>query len=140
MAKQYICALRNKETGGGTVAQLFFTDPAAASKFAKQYNRAGLGVYRCIGHLKDDAARRCKEAVAEIHYIICDLDLRNIEQPREEVIKCLNGLVLEPTEIRDSGNGLHAIWYLKEPVCDEAGLAQAEDIMKRLATLLAGDP
>jgi hypothetical protein len=47
---------------------------------------------------------------------------------------------LPPNEIRDSGFGLHAVWHLKEPVCDEAGLEQAEQVMRRLVQLLAGDP
>src|SRR5262249_4956631 len=50
-----------------------------------------------------------------------------------------HSLALPPTEIRDSGNGLHAIWRLKELLVDGAGLEQAETIMKRLVALLAGD-
>ena len=37
-----------------------------------------------------------------------DLDLKHIEQSREEVLACLQGLLLPPYEVRDSGFGLHA--------------------------------
>jgi hypothetical protein len=140
MPMQYICALRNKETGGGMAAQLFYTDAAEAAKFVAQWSKPGFGVYDCIGWLKDGAARRRKEEVVELDHIVCDLDLKNIEQTRDQVLQCLKGLVLPPSEIRDSGFGLHAIWWFKEPVSDEPGMAQAEGYMKQLVTLLAGDP
>ena len=68
-----------------------------------------------------------------------DLDLRNIIEDRERVLKTLRDLPLPP-EIRDSGRGIHAVWHLKEPLIDDAGMAQAETTMRRLVTLLAGDP
>ena len=71
--------------------------------------------------------------------VVADLDLKNITQRRDAVLQCVKGLLLPPSEIRDSRFGLHLIWYLKEPVEDDDGLAQAETTMKRLAELLAGD-
>src|SRR5262249_9652002 len=123
MSIRYICAIRNKEAGGGLVSQLFYTDPEDAEKFTAQWNKPGIGVYDCIGLLKDGATRRCKEEVGGLGCIVCDLDIKNIEQPRDEIIRCLKNLVLPPSEIRDSGFGLHAIWKLKEPVTDESGIA-----------------
>jgi RecA-family ATPase len=140
MSLRYFCAIRNKEAGGGLVSQLFYTDLEDAEKFTAQWNKPGIGVYDCIGLLKDGATRRCKEEVAELGCIVCDLDIKNIEQPRDEIIRCLKNLVLPPSEIRDSGIGLHAIWKLREPVTDEPGIAEAETIMKQFAALLAGDP
>jgi RecA-family ATPase len=90
--------------------------------------------------LQDGSRTRCKDTVAMLDRVIADLDLKNIAQPRDEVIRCLKGLLLPPSELRDSGFGLHAIWYLKEAADDKATLAQAEAIMQQLATLLAGDP
>jgi hypothetical protein len=55
------------------------------------------------------------------------------------VLQTLRGLVLPPSEVRDSGFGLHAIWHLKEPAIDQL-LEQAEALMKRMAALLAADP
>jgi hypothetical protein len=140
MTLRYVCALRNREAGGGIAAELYYTDPSKADEFTARWNKPGIGVYDCIGTLKDGAKTRCKETIAELDRVICDLDLKNIAQSRAEIIDAVKSLLLEPSEIRDSGNGLHIIWLLKEPVNDEAGLAEAEAIMKRLVTLLAGDP
>jgi hypothetical protein len=97
-------------------------------------------VYDCIGILKKDVRSRCKDTVAELRVVVSDLDLKHIVEPPDKVIEVLKDLVLPPSEIRDSGFGLHSIWRLKEAVDDIAGLEQAESIMARMAALLAGDP
>jgi hypothetical protein len=104
------------------VAELYYTDPAKADAFTAQWNKPGIGIYDCIGALQDDAKSRCKDTVAELDRIVCDLDLKNISQPRDKVIEVAKNLLLEPSEIRDSGHGLHGVWMLKEPLTDEAGL------------------
>ena len=96
-------------------------------------------MYDCIGRLQDGARSRCKDTVADLDRVVADLDLKNITQRRDAVLQCVKGLLLPPSEIRDSRFGLHLIWYLKQPVEDDDGLAQAETTMKRLAELLAGD-
>jgi RecA-family ATPase len=135
----YICALRNPDVGGGLKAELFYKDPAEAERFVERWNGTGTGIYDCVGRLRDGARRRCKEEVVALEQLVIDLDLKNMVETHEAVLQALRGLVLPPSEIRDSGNGLHAVWRLKEPVIDAAGLDQAETTMKRLATLLAGD-
>ena len=142
MTLRYVCSLPNRGVKG-TPRELFYPDDAAgrgrAELFARHENKPGRGVYDCIGMLQDGARTRCKDTVAALDRVIADLDLKNIAQSRDEVIRCLKGLLLPPSELRDSGFGLHAIWYLKEAADDEATLAQAEAIMQQLATLLAGD-
>ena len=139
---RYVCSLPNPGTKGA-VRELFYPDSpegrARAEKFARHENKPGRGVYDCIGRLQDGARSRCKDTVADLDRVVADLDLKNITQRRDAVLQCVKGLVLPPSEIRDSGFGLHLIWYLKEPVEDDDGLAQAESTMKRLAELLAGD-
>jgi hypothetical protein len=136
----YICALRNNDIGGGMLAELYYTDPAQAARFAERHNGVGVGVYDCIGRLREDATQRKKEAVAALDRIIVDLDLKDIVETHEEILNALRGMVLRPDTIVDSGNGIHAVWHLKETVTDDIGLDQAEAIMKRLAKLLASDP
>jgi hypothetical protein len=139
---RYVCSLPNPGTEG-TVRELFYPDSpegrARAEKFARHENKPGRGVYDCIGRLQDGARSRCKDTVADLDRVVADLDLKNITQRRDAVLQCVKGLVLPPSEIRDSGFGLHLIWHLKEPVEDDDGLAQAETTMKRLAEPLAGD-
>ena len=128
--------------GSGIIKEFFFEDTGpgweSAICFAKQEDRPGYGVYYCVGTLKE--RRRIKENVIALASIHSDLDLRSIEESGEEVLRVLNELMLPPTEIRDSGRGLHAVWKLKEPVVDEEGLAQVEAIQRGLVRLLAADP
>ena len=143
MAQLYICSLPHAGAPGAP-HECFYSDDAAgrirAELFAKQENRPGRGVYDCIGKLQDGTRSRSKATVAELDKVVCDLDLKHIVEPRDEVIKVLQGLLLRPSEIRDSGFGLHAVWHFKEAADDAAGLEQAERIMTRLAALLASDP
>jgi RecA-family ATPase len=140
---RYICSLPNPGTAG-IPHEVFYSDDdigrARAEKFAQLENKPGRGVYDCIGVLQEGAKSRRIETIAELDHVIADLDLKNIVESRDEALQCLRNLLLPPSEIRDSGYGLHAIWYLKEPVSDSAGLAQAEDVMRQLAELLAADP
>jgi len=141
MTLRYVCSL---PIGEGSPRHCFHSDAEAgharAELFAQQENRPGRGVYDCIGVLKDGVSARNKENVAELGKVVADLDLKNIVEPREKVIATLQGLLLQPSELRDSGFGLHAEWKFKEAANDDAGLEQAERIMKRLAVLLAADP
>ena len=144
LTTQYFCSLPNPRSVGAPV-QLYLDDDdpqreVKLARFLQNEDRHGRGVYQCIGWLRHRARVRNAENVVALPVVVSDLDLKNIAQPRDEAIACLKGLPLPPTEIRDSGNGLHAVWKLKEPVTDETGLAQAEAIMRRLAKLLAADP
>jgi RecA-family ATPase len=139
---RHICSLPNPGIQGAP-RELFYPDTpeghARAEEFAQRENRPGRGVYDCIGKLKDGAHSRSKETVVELDHVIADIDLKNIAEPSDHVLQTLRGLVLPPSEVRDSGFGLHAIWYLNEPANDDS-LEQAEDLMKRVAALLAADP
>jgi hypothetical protein len=130
---KYYCSLPNIK-GASPPVHLYLDDddPDRGGKlfeFLQQEDRPGRGVYYCIGLLKHGARERNAQTVAALPCLVVDLDLKNIAEPREEVVKRLKTLALPPTEIRDSGNGLHAIWQLKEPVVDDAGMAQAENLM-----------
>ena len=140
---RYICSLPNHGVTGAP-RELFYTDDEAGHTKADAFiqredKQPGRGVYYCIGKLRDGAMSRCKDEVGELDHLVVDLDLKNIAEARDEVLRTLQELVLPPSEIRDSGFGLHAIWNLKEPVADEAGMAQAEASTKQLVELLAGD-
>jgi hypothetical protein len=128
--------------GDGPTRECFVPDDAGGEAQAREFIRRedvpGRAVYECIGLVGE--RRRGKDTVVSLARIVIDLDLKNIEQSREEVIQCLRTLALPPSEITDSGTGLHAKWQLKEPLTDDAGMAQAEAAMKQLVRLLAGDP
>lgn len=144
MFTQCYCSLANPGTAGAPV-HFFIEDgepgrDAKIAEFIRREDRPGRGVYYCIGLLSRGARQRNAESVAALASIVVDLDLKKIVEARDEVSGRLRDLLLPPSEIRNSGNGIHAIWRLKEPLVDEAGLTQAEKTMKRLVALLAGDP
>ena len=139
MYTQYFCSLPNKK-GEDSPRHLFTSDEERIAEFLRREDEPGRGIFYCIGLLRSDATARNKENVTALPCVICDLDLKNIVEPREAVLACLKGLLLPPSEIRDSGTGLHAVWELKEPLTDGEGMEQAEAVMRRLVTLLAGDP
>jgi hypothetical protein len=127
--------------GDGPTRECFVTDDAAgeaqAREFIKREDVPGRAVYECIGLVGE--RRRGKDTVISLAQIVVDLDLKNIKQPRDEVIQCARDLALPP-DIIDSGHGLHLKWRLKEPLTDDVGMTQAETVMKQLVALLAGDP
>jgi hypothetical protein len=137
----YICKFRDgaKE---GPVAQLYYADTPEgrqkADEYARQIDEDGHSIYSCIGRLHRKP--RNKENIAELACIVQDIDLRNVVETREQVLEVLHSLPLQPYEMRDSGGGLHPVWRLREPLVDDAGMAQAESTMKRLTWLLAADP
>ena len=140
MAFRCLTSLPNVR-GDGPTRECFVPDDggeAQAREFIRREDVPGRAVYECIGLVGE--RRRGKDTVVSLARIVIDLDLKNIEQSREEVIQCLRTLALPPSEITDSGTGLHAKWQLKEPLTDDAGMAQAEAAMKQLVRLLAGDP
>jgi len=134
---RYLCSLPNVK-GTGTPREVFDADHDTVAEFIRQENVPGRGVYYCIGEIAAGARRRCKETIVALPCMVCDLDLRKM--PREQAIVRLKQLILPPTEIRDSGRGLHAVWEFKEPMTDEAEIAETEACMKALAHMLGGDP
>ena len=124
------------------VAQLYYKDTdegrQKAEEFVRREDAKGYSIYSCIGLLR--CMPRNKENVGALPHLVLDIDLRSVEETRERVIECLRELALPPSEIRDSGRGVHPVWLLKEPLTDDAGMAQAEHTMKRMAALLAADP
>jgi AAA domain len=141
MAFRCLVSLPNIK-GSGHTRECFVTDDAAgeaqAQEFIKREDVAGRAVYECIGLVGE--RRRAKETAVSLAQVVIDLDLKNIEQLRDEVIQCVRALALPPSTIVDSGHGLHLKWQLKEPLIDDAGMSQAEAVMKQLVVLLAGDP
>jgi hypothetical protein len=108
MALRYVCSLPNPGTPG-VPHELFYSDDEEGRKraeiFAQRENKPGRGVYDCISTLKDGARSRTKDQAEKLDYIVADLDLRNIVETRDEVLKVLRELLLPPSEIRDSGYG-----------------------------------
>jgi hypothetical protein len=139
----YVCSLPNPGSKGAP-RELFYTDNEEGRRRLQTFieaenSQADRGIYYCIGTLRDDARSRSRETIATVPEVVVDLDLRSIEEPPDRILGVLHSLPLPPSEIRDSGFGLHAVWRLKEAVADD-DMALAEAAMRHLVGLLAGDP
>jgi hypothetical protein len=88
--------------GGGLTRECFVADDTAGETQAREFIRRedvpGRAVYECIGLVGE--RRRSKDSVISLAQIIVDLDLKNIEQPRNEVIQCARALALPPSTMR----------------------------------------
>src|SRR6516165_129840 len=125
MAKKFTGSFPNPGCAG-PVHSIFWADDEEgrrrAEEFAQRENRPGFAIYDSINSFRDDATVRCKETVEVIDKISFDIDLKDIEESKEEVIKVLLSWPYPPTELRDSGHGIHGDIIFKEsvPVTDEA--------------------
>jgi hypothetical protein len=88
-----------------------------------------------------------KQDIAAVEYMHADLDPRDDETParakqryrqRLADLRRKDKVKLTPTAIIDSGNGLQALWHLKEPIPPER-FAEAEQRILALTKYLGGD-
>ena len=141
----YFCSLPNARSGPGRrgkPVELITDDEGEIADFVKRWDTPGRGVYTCLNPLKDGATRRSIETVAAIVCLWVDIDFKDIGETPDEVMDRLLHLPLQPTEVRHSGNGLHIVWTLREPIEseDEAMFERAYALLGRLAACLSADP
>jgi RecA-family ATPase len=136
----FICALPNSKRAG-RIPSLISDDPVAIEEFARKWDKPGYGVFRCVSKLKPGACRRSLETIGEIDGLYVDIDAKDVVEGIADVSKRLADLSLPPSELRNSGHGLHVIWRFKEAVsADDAGATvQASELLKRLTAYLCGD-
>jgi hypothetical protein len=144
MAKKYVGSFPNPGCRG-PVRELWYPDTPEgherAEAFAQRENIPGRAVYDAINLFRDDARVRNKETVELISKISIDIDMKDIEESKEEVIRTLTSLPYPPSEVRQSGHGIHADFLLREPVpvadSDEADKTRA--LRAHLMQWLCGD-
>jgi RecA-family ATPase len=131
---------------GGNCVQLFYEDTeegrTKAEAFAREHDKPGIGVYDCVSLLKEE--RRAKDTVAEISALHWDIDARQVNESKEQIIKRVRekleafGLL---SRMVDSGRGVHVYSTLREPIA--AGTAEMEDaepLLTRMIEHLGADP
>jgi hypothetical protein len=136
----YVCALPNKK-GTAAPLELICDDQAKIEAWARRHDREGWGIYTCHNPLKPGATRRSKETIAEVREIVVDIDPKDVVETMDEVDVRLNGLLLPPSELRDSGRGRHVVFWLKDPVStdDQEMIAGVDAVRERLTEILCGD-
>jgi len=80
-----------------------------------------------------------KEAVKWSLALWADLDEKNFTGGKEATWERLRGFPISPSVVVDSGHGLQALWFLKEPV-EILNPEEIEAYLKGLAKALDGDP
>jgi hypothetical protein len=137
---QYIVSLPNPGVEG-TPKTLLSRDDTLIRRFIEAENRPGRGVFYVPNPLRPGVRRHGRNGIAEIAVVFVDVDLKNTEQTREDVLAKLRGLMLEPTSVVDSGHGLHILWTLKEPIsCEDAeAFDAAVALQEALTGYLGGD-
>src|SRR5262249_11510116 len=131
------CVAAIPNTGGNCI-QLFYVDTeegrAKAEVFVREYDKPGMGVYDCVSLLKEE--RRAKDTVAEIPGLHWDIDARQVNENKEQIIKRvrekLEGFGLL-SRLVDSGRGVHVYSTLREPIAaGEPEVAGARRTLRRV--------
>jgi RecA-family ATPase len=139
------CVAAIPNTGGNCI-QLFYEDTeegrAKAEAFVREYDKPGMGVYDCVSLLQEE--RRAKATVAEIPGLHWDIDARQVNENKEQIIKRvrekLEGFGLL-SRLVDSGRGVHVYSTLREPIAAGAPeMAAAEQLLMRMIEHLGADP
>jgi len=139
------CVAAIPNTGGNCI-QLFYEDTeegrAKAEAFVREYDKPGMGVYDCVSLLKEE--RRAKDTVAEIPGLHWDIDARQVNENKEQIIKRVRekleafGLL---SRLVDSGRGVHVYSTLREPIPAGAPeMGAAEQLLTRMIEHLGADP
>jgi hypothetical protein len=117
------------------------------TQFLKEHDQPGHGVYFCVGTIRAGAtvpkggqSLRYKDNCAELGFLFADTDAKDIDDSIDEARERIRtALPLPPSRINNSGRGIHAYWFLKEPLDLEAERNRAEALLRQLADLVGGD-
>jgi len=141
-----VCTLRNSSGAG---PQLTSDDPEELSEFIVKHDRPGWGTYVCVSTMIDAKHHHSKEAINEIPALHVDIDLKDIADSKDEVVRKLKTLLrYPPSFIVDSGHGCHAYWRFKEAITDVTAvdpiteikmINRIEKALKLLCDLVGGD-
>jgi hypothetical protein len=112
-----------------------FTDLEEARRFIIKRNDQGEGVYYTVNLVTQATQSKPKKAdIAEVEYLHLDADPEAGETP--EQFKARLQPLLEqakPTFLIDSGNGLHGLWKLEQPIKTDNPDAVADIEARNLA-------
>lgn len=80
-----------------------------------------------------------KDSVKWLLALWADLDAKNFPNGKEEAWEVLRNFDFTPSVVIDSGHGLQALWFLKEPTLIQ-NANEIEETLAGLAKVLRGDP
>lgn len=133
----HICSLGNERDGPHSPKFVSTRDASDILRFISKWDAAGRGMFFCVGTLKP-GAKRLKESVAEIAFLHCDIDFKDIVDQPADVTRKLGALRLPPSITVASGNGVHAYWLLTEAL-PASEMERIEATLRLLADTVGGD-
>jgi RepB DNA-primase from phage plasmid len=138
----YLSSLPNAEDTAGEPGErhVFTRDHADIEAFMRKWDRAKRGLFFCVATMRPDNGRRAKENAAEIILLHADVDMKDIDLPRDEILRRLGQLRLLPTWVVATGHGFHLYWLLREAVTvTEEASERVENCLRLLCEHVGGD-
>jgi hypothetical protein len=143
--QRFICSITDKNGSGKDDVRIGRYDDdeggyAAAEEWARREDKPGCAVYDAVNLYKDGAQRRNLNTVAALTCLHADVDLKDIVEGREDVVKRIRALPLPPSKVIDSGHGVHVYYVFREPIPVEDPEAEtARELRTQLTEHLAAD-
>ena len=103
----------------------------------KRFNHQSTHVYYGLSPREKREGR--KDSVKWLLTLWADLDAKDFPNGKEDAWEALRRFDFTPSAVIDSGHGLQALWFLKEPV-PVTECAEVEGILAGIAKALRGDP
>src|SRR5262245_18126172 len=125
----------------GAVHSLAARETARVESFLQRYDQTGVGLYFCVGTLRDGARGRSKQNVGWIIGLHADIDFKDHDCAPEGIRQQIGQTLLPASIVVETGGGLHVYWLLHEAeAATTETVARVEAALRRLADHLGGDP
>ena len=113
----------------GAVHSLASRETNRIESFLQRHDRAGVGLYFCVGTLRDGANGRSKNNVGWIAGLHADIDYKDHELGPGEIRQRLDQASLPASLVIGTGGGLHCYWLFHE--AEAATPAQPARVCRR---------
>jgi hypothetical protein len=104
--------------------------------FVDKYDVKGRSVYYCVSTIKGNE-RRTIETADELKFIFVDIDYKDVVENPKEIDARISKLDCPPSRIHRTGNGLHLLWDLKQPLTD---MNKARRLLRAACKMMGADP
>jgi hypothetical protein len=144
--KRFIQAYPNDKTTRGRRPYRYYNERGEVEEFIRQWDQPGWAVYECRNPLLDTAvgygaAGRRVENVGVIAELYIDIDEKDLDDTKPNILATVEEVSCPATAVHDSGGGVHLFWRLETPIeRDTADFFRAQKIHKDLVEVFCADP
>ena len=125
----------------GAVHSLASRETDRIETFLQRHDRVGVGLYFCVGTLRDGGSGRSKNNVGWIAGLHADIDYKDHDLDPDEIQRRLEQTLLPASLVIGTGGGLHCYWLFHEAeAATPEAVARVETALRRLADHIGGDP